>query len=622
MRLAVQRLFDTLANEEARLNALRDLRLLNTPPSESYDRLTRLASRLLGAPVSTVSLTDHDRQWFKSRVGVDVTEIPREQAPCSYAIEGETVFVVPDLAADPRFVGSPLVQAGIRFYAGAPLFTRAGHGLGTICVLDTVPREIDEDGRRVLEDLAGMVMSQVELQTMIGRVDPTTGLSNQNQMFEDLEDLARCRPADEAAILLAEIMPPDQAALTLRVLGSGQVEALTRMAMSVVQGQAGNGARLYQVGTMRCAVLLDDGRTAEPVARRIIAALQEPICCEGVPITPQPAVGMHAFRPAAAAPRDVFRRALNAADDARLAESHLAGYSPAHDERSARSFAVLGSFGAALEDSRQLSLVYQPRVSLLSRAMLGVEALLRWRHPELGQVSPAEFVPLVEQTALARSMTDWVVATAMRQARVWKEDGLALVTSINASALNLEERDFAARLLRATETAELQPGDVELEFTESAMARNTRRVVEQLRELRDAGMGIAIDDFGTGYSNLSYIQTLPVSVLKIDQAFVRGLDGSVKDQLLVRTMITMGHDLGHRIVAEGIETQGAFDMLRDWGCEEGQGYLLSRPVAADTIGAWRAPSRVVVGADAGTPIPGRSLAVDTVSSTRSEAMMA
>ncbi len=618
----MQRLFDTLGNEEARLNALRDLRLLNTPPSEGYDRLTRLASRLLGAPVSTVSLTDHDRQWFKSRVGVDVTEIPREQAPCSYAIEGEAVFVVPDLAADPRFIGSPLVQAGIRFYAGAPLFTRAGHGLGTICVLDTVPREIDEDGRRVLQDLAGLVMSQVELQTTIGRVDPTTGLSNQNQLFEDLEDLARGGREDEVAILVAEVLPPSQAALTLRVLGSGQVEALTRAAIAVVQGHAGNGARLYHVGAMRCAVLLEDAGTAGRVARRIIAALGEPISCGGVPITLQPAVGMHAFLPAAMGPRDVFRRALNAADDARLVESGLAGYSPAHDERSARSFAVLGAFGPALEDSNQLSLLYQPRVSLPSGSMVGVEALLRWRHPELGQVSPGEFVPLVEQTALARPMTGWVVTAAMRQARRWKDAGLTLVTSINASALNLDERDFAVRLLRATERAGLQPCDVELEFTESAVARNTERVVAQLRALRDAGMGVAIDDFGTGYSNLSYIQTLPVSVLKIDQAFVRNLDGSLKDQLLVRTMITMGHDLGYRIVAEGIETQGALDRLRSWGCDEGQGYLLSRPVAAEAIGAWRAPPGAVVSAAVDDLVPDRRPVTEERWSARTEMTIA
>ena len=249
----MQRLVDTLSNEEARLNALRDLRLLNTAPSESYDRLTRLASQLLKAPVSTVSLTDHDRQWFKSRVWVDVTEIPREQAPCSYAIEGSDVFVVPDLAADPRFIGSPLVQAGIRFYAGAPLFTRAGHGLGTICVLDEEPREIDDAAKRVLQDLAGMVMSQIELQNMIGRVDATTGMANQHQLFEDLEDLARAQPGCDAAIVIIEIMSAVQTALALRVIGSSQIDALTQAAMSLIRSSAGNSATLYHVGPMRCA---------------------------------------------------------------------------------------------------------------------------------------------------------------------------------------------------------------------------------------------------------------------------------------------------------------------------------------------------------------------------------
>ncbi len=577
----MHRLNDTLGNEEARLNALRDLRLLNTPPSESYDRLTRLASQLLAAPVSTLSLTDHDRQWFKSRVGVDVSEIPREQAPCSYAIQNSDVFVVPDLAADPRFVGSPLVKAGIRFYAGAPLFTRAGFGLGTICVLDDKPRQIDEAGRRVLQDLAGMVMSQVELQNMIGRVDATTGLPNQHQMFEDLEDLARREPDGEAALLLVELMPAAQASHALRVLGSDHLDAMVQNAMSLVQRCAGGGGWLYHVATMRCAVMLKDAASCDAVAKRVIAALREPVMCDGVPVLPHPAIGIHAFRAGGAAPRDVFRRALNAVDDARAnGNGTVARYSPSRDQRSARSFNLLSEFGGALASATQLSLAYQPRISLASRRMLGVEALL-------GQVSPGEFIPLVEQTAMVQPMTSWVTAAAMRQARRWKQDGLDLCVSINVSALDLDDRDFATRLLHAAEGLGVDLSSMELEFTESAVARDNGRVKEQLRELRSQGMGIAIDDFGTGYSNLSYIQELPVSVLKIDQSFVRRLTRSPKDQLLVRAMITMAHDLGYRVVAEGIETQDTFDLLRSWDCDEGQGYLLSRPVAPSAIGTWQ-----------------------------------
>ncbi len=582
----MHRLVDT-PGEQARLNALRALRLLDTLPGESYDRLTRLASRLLSAPLSAVSLTDHDRQWFKSRVGVEVTEIPREQAPCSHAIQGSGVFVVPDLAADPRFVGSPLANAGIRFYAGAPLFTRNGFGLGTICVLDDKPRQIGEAETRVLQDLAGMVMSQVELQNMIGRVDATTGLPNQHQMFEDLEDLARRAPDGDGAVLLVEIMPAAQASHALRVLGSDHLDTTARTAMSLVQ-RCGGGAPLYHVGPMRCAVVLEDAEARDRLAKRIVAALREPVTCDGVPVTPHPAIGVHAFRAGDAAPRDVFRRALNAVDDARAAaDGRIAYYSPSRDQRSARSFALLAEFGGALASADQLSLVYQPRIGLSSGRMLGVEALLRWRHPVLGQVSPAEFVPLVEQTAMARPMTSWVVAAAMRQARAWKRDGLELCVSINVSALDLDEPDFAARLLHAADKFGIDPSGVELEFTESAVARNGGRVTEQLRELRSHGMGIAIDDFGTGYSNLSYIQQLPLSVLKIDQSFVRRLTESPKDRMLVRAMITMAHDLGYRVVAEGIETQDAFDLLRAWACDEGQGYLMSRPLAASAIDAWQ-----------------------------------
>ena len=158
---------EIIENEEARLNALRNLRLLDTPPSESFDRITRMASRLLGAPVSTISLTDRDRQWFKSRFGVDLAEIPRAEAPCNYAIHSDEVFVVSDLIQDGRFKESLLARAGIRFYAGAPLITRSGYGLGTLCVIDDKPRRMSEDEQHVLIDLAAMVMTQSSCRTRL-----------------------------------------------------------------------------------------------------------------------------------------------------------------------------------------------------------------------------------------------------------------------------------------------------------------------------------------------------------------------------------------------------------------------------------------------------------------------
>lgn len=584
------RILDHLVNEEARLNALRDLRLLESPPSDSFDRLTRLASQLLQAPVSTISLTDRDRQWFKSKVGVDLMEIPREQAPCAYAIQGRGVFVVPDLTADPRFVGSPLAESGIRFYAGAPLFTREGHGLGTLCVVDDKVRHLREGEEQVLLDLANMVMSQIELQNLVGRVDPVTGHANQFQLFEDLDDLVRREPGSSATLLAIDILSPTRTDYAARVLGSDRIGALMQEALRALQRSAGNSSRIYHTDRTRCAVLLEGGLLDGAAAsERVMKALRDPISCNGVPVTADPSAGIYDFIVGEVLPREIFKRASNAADDARETSRGRARYNPASDQRNARRFSLLNDFAAALDSSDQLSLVYQPRIELASGRQCGVEALIRWTHPELGSVSPGEFVPLVEQTALGRPMTDWVVGAAIAQARCWIRSGRAMPVSINASALNLDEDDFAERMLTTAAQAGIAPSHLELEFTESAISRDPDRVIEQLRELRSNGVAIAIDDFGTGYSNLSYLQQLPVTVLKIDQSFVRDMVTSGKDRMLVKTMIAMGHDLGYRVVAEGIETQSAFDMLTEWGCDEGQGYLMSKPIPAHEMfltGTW------------------------------------
>ena len=302
-----------------------------------------------------------------------------------------------------------------------------------------------------------------------------------------------------------------------------------------------------------------------------------------MPVRPDPVIGTYDFVAGDVRPRDVFRRLSNAGDDARQALRGRARYNPASDQRNSRSFALLNDFAGALDDASQLALAYQPRIDLRTGLRVGVEALLRWEHPELGSISPGEFVPLVEQTALAQPMTEWVIAAAVRQSLAWHRAGLILPISINASALNLDEHDFADRLLASAMTGGIEPRHLELEFTESAVARDPARVIDQLNALKEAGIAIAIDDFGTGYCNLAYLQQLPVSVLKIDQSFIRHLTQSPKDKMLVRTMIAMGHDLGYSVVAEGIETRETYELLAEWGCDEGQGYFMSRPVVASEI---------------------------------------
>lgn len=458
-------------NEQARLNALRNLGLLDTPPSESFDRLTRLASSLLGAPVSTISLTDADRQWFKSRVGCELTEIPREQAPCSYAIQGEGVFEVCDLLLDPRFADSPLTRSGIRYYAGAPLVTRSGYGLGTLCIIDVKPRALKPEEARILLDLAGMVMCQVELQNMIGRTDAGSGLPNQYQLFEDLEGLASTRGAERVVLLAIDILSAEQAEHVLRVLGAPPIDAVAQAGMRRISELVGAAGRLYHIGPHRCVVLVHGEQAGEQwLAASVRHVLADEILVDDIPVTPQPVVGLYEFDLGAAAPRDALRRAINAVSDARFSPSATSHYDHGNEQRAARRLALLSDFGSALDAPDQLSLVYQPRVDLRTGQWVGVEALIRWQHPRFGAVPPGEFVPLVERIALARGLTEWVAQRAILQARQWRDAGRPLKVSINASAVNLVEEDFAERLIGWIRAAGVEPGLVELEFTESAMA--------------------------------------------------------------------------------------------------------------------------------------------------------
>lgn len=181
-------------DEEARLDALYQLNLLDTAPSATFDRITRMASQIFNLPIAAVSLTDRDRQWFKSRVGVEHTSIPREKAPCAQVAETNEGLVIPDLLADECYANSILAGTGVRFYAGVPLVTREGFGLGSLCVLGAEPRTVSDQEMAGLSDLADMVMSQIEMQHAFGRIDPLSGLPNRTQFLDDLEDLGRDTP--------------------------------------------------------------------------------------------------------------------------------------------------------------------------------------------------------------------------------------------------------------------------------------------------------------------------------------------------------------------------------------------------------------------------------------------
>jgi len=232
----------------------------------------------------------------------------------------------------------------------------------------------------------------------------------------------------------------------------------------------------------------------------------------------------------------------------------------------------------------QLSLAYQPKVNLESGRMFGVEALLRWQHPQRGNITPAQFIPLAEENGLIIPIGEWVLREACRQARAWQDAGLPpLVVSVNVSARQFEDPRLVERVANALAWSGLAPQWLELEMTESMIMRDVHQSVAKMRQLEAMGIALAIDDFGTGYSSLAALKSFPISRLKIDQSFVRDLCGNPDDQAITCAIISLSHQLDMKVIAEGVETEQQRSFLQQHGCDEVQGYLFSRPVPATEI---------------------------------------
>lgn len=581
-------LYDPSLEEASRLEALRQLELLDTAPSEAFDRITRMASQLFQLPIAAVSLTDSDRQWFKSKVGVAHDAIPRVKAPCAAVADSGRMLEVPDLLDSECFRDSPLADSGIRFYLGAPLVTKTGHCLGAMCVLGTEPRSVSDADRATLADLAAMVMAQIELQHALGRIDPVSGLPNRNQFVSDVRDLGlvTAEGAPQLAALVS-LATPEELSDAMRVMGGTWLDDIVRAAVPALRRLAGGG-KVYHVAPTQFAFLAPLGLSLARFSGALMAWLDErkPMGQAGFLTTAT--VGLVRFAVGQEAPLDVLRNLHSAAHDARDAESGLRVYSPEQDAAYRHRFWLISEFGRALAQASELHLVFQPKVSLHHGSCLGVEALLRWNHPDAGPIPPGEFMPIVETTALARATTEWVLEAALRQLAAWRLDGVSLQVAVNVSAVNLEEPDFSDRVLEGLARHGLPAACLSLEMTESALMRKPKIAHDTMARLAEGGVQIAIDDFGTGYSSLSYLQDMPADVVKIDQSFVRGMEKDERTLALVTTMIKLSHDLGHRVVAEGVETEEVAQLLRAAGCDEAQGYYYGRPMAPQALAEWLA----------------------------------
>jgi diguanylate cyclase (GGDEF)-like protein/PAS domain S-box-containing protein len=322
---------------------------------------------------------------------------------------------------------------------------------------------------------------------------------------------------------------------------------------------------------------------AADLAERVLGMLGEPFHIEGHEIHSGASVGMTIY------PFD------DAQADALLRNADMAMYKAKREGRNRFQFYVaelneMVQRRAALErdlrialQKQQFRLHYQPQLDLTTGRIVGVEALLRWRHPERGEISPAEFIPVAESSGLIMPIGDWVLRTACREARTWQDAGLPPVrVAINLSAMQFRHRNLLDTITAALAESGLEPRWLEVELTESLIMRDVRATIDTLQHLHELGVQIAVDDFGTGYSSLSYLTRFPVSKIKLDKSFVRDVDKR-DGAAIARTVIALGHSLNMKVMAEGVETEYQLRFLREHACNEVQGYYFSRPMSAGAI---------------------------------------
>jgi len=326
---------------------------------------------------------------------------------------------------------------------------------------------------------------------------------------------------------------------------------------------------------------LERPEVAAKVAQRLLDVIAEPFELGGEELAVSANVGIAAFPRAAKNAQDLIHCAEAAMHSARQqGRDTLRFYDAEMNSKVFERLTLESNLRHALERD-ELVVYYQPRVEITSGRLLSFEALVRWRHPELGLVSPAQFIPLAEETGLIVPIGEWVLATACRQNREWQNGGLPAVSvSVNLSSVQFRKPDLYDTVVRVLGESGLDPMWLELELTESLLMQNADSVVDTLKRFRSAGIQLSIDDFGTGYSSLSYLKRFPIDTLKIDREFIREVTTNADDAALATSIILMGRSLKLRVVAEGVETESQLSFLRIMQCDEAQGFLYSPPVPA------------------------------------------
>lgn len=577
-------LTDLNTDERKRRPAIELLKNHDESRDEALKQYTHLACQLLKVPMCFISILDDEKQYIKSAQNIDITETSLSEAFCVNTIDQGNTMICRDTLQHPVFKSYQAVNQApfIRFYAGCPLNTRDGVAIGTLCILDTNPRTLSAGQIDIFEKLAGLVSVFLESWHTIGYIDIVTLLPNRQRL---LKDIAGLRESTFKLVIIDCIDMPFAYEIA-RTLGMTVVESLLEDMVAQLQSIPQLARQLYSVAVGRFAFLVSAHQSSIlddlTVSLQGIQARMSPDVLLDLDIH----LGDSGLCSQELTPIEILRRAVSALHEAISQGHRYMTYDEALDDKTKKDFTLLTDLRTALKNDQGLYLVYQPKVSLRTGLATGAEALLRWSHPERGEVQPGFFIPLVERTNLMRELTEWVIDHAIDQLVLWKDKSLYLPVSINLAASDFSRPGFADRLKQKMWNAGLTPAMLEIECLETERMLESPAALNGLNMLKKCGFKISLDDFGSGYSNINYLRQIPMDIIKIDRSIVGKIATDKGSRIVVQNIISLLKQLNYVVLAEGVEDEKTVAILLSQGCDEVQGFIYSKPLESQAFEAW------------------------------------
>ena len=574
---------NTVLNEVRRMTAL-DVSLTDSAAgAEPYRISTLPAERIRSGDYR--SLTHSMRTADNSRIEAQLLRSTEEAARPYRNLELQ-IFALSTLALIAAIVAANVFAGGVskplqQLAEGAQRIERGDYAeaIGV--------RQHDEIGRlaTAFDRMRTGIAEREEQIRFQSTHDALTGLPNRVLFLDNLAQAIARRSRELVAIIIMDV---DRFKEVNDTLGHHFGDDLLKEIGSRLVQTLGDRYTVARLGGDEFAVTFYVRGEADAieVAQRIRHALEAPFVLAGVSIEVNASMGI-AFCPLHATDAEtLMKRADVAMYDAKESHNAFSTYAPGRDEHSLRRLAILSELRNAIA-TNELALHYQPKVDLRTDRAVHAEALVRWRHPVHGNLRPDEFIPLAEQSGNIGMITKWVLARAVADCGRWNTDGLDFGVAVNLSALDLFDTKLPAYISGLLSEAGLSPSKLVLELTESAVMQDPAHALKILEELKRLGVALAIDDYGTGYSSLSHLKRLPVDELKIDKSFVMNLGrASTEDIMIIRSTIDLGHNMGLKVIAEGVEDAEAWRILKELGCDMAQGFYISRPLPIGEFQEW------------------------------------